>query len=292
MARQTKPGLGYFPADTDRYSNMKIKRLKHVHNGIGMAIYDFLLHEIYRVDGYFIKLDQNMIYEVSIYWNLQEDKVKEIILYCIEIGLFNAEMYQKHGVLTSKSIQEKYIFICNQSRKSSFKVDNYMITAEGMPINVAVMAITAEGMPINDTESTQSKVNKSKVNKSKKSSSIEDDVRCIDIIDYLNLICKANYKYLTVHSIYIHRRLNEGFVIDDFKKVIDYKFKEWNNTEYQKHLVPFTLFGDKFDGYLQQSKNPNLTLKPLVSTNNTPAARTYKNLNEELEAERNRAVKN
>ena len=45
-------------------------------------------------------------------------------------------------------------------------------------------------------------------------------------------------------------RLNEGFTLDDFIKVIDKKCAEWLNTDMAKYLRPSTLFGEKFESYL------------------------------------------
>ncbi len=78
------------------------------------------------------------------------------------------------------------------------------------------------------------------------------------IINYLNQITKSNYKYTSKKTqALIHARTEEGFTIDDFKKVIDKKYTEWNGTEFAKYLRPETLFGPKFEGYLnQQEGNP------------------------------------
>ena len=73
-----------------------------------------------------------------------------------------------------------------------------------------------------------------------------------EIIDYLNLKSNRSYKSNTQKTIsVINARLNEGFNIDDFKKVIDIKVKDWlNNKDMSKFLRPETLFGNKFEGYL------------------------------------------
>jgi uncharacterized phage protein (TIGR02220 family) len=56
-------------------------------------------------------------------------------------------------------------------------------------------------------------------------------------------------------------RYNEDFTLDDFKKVIDVKSAEWKNDKKQnKFLRPETLFGTKFEGYLNQNmKNAFMT---------------------------------
>lgn len=53
----------------------------------------------------------------------------------------------------------------------------------------------------------------------------------------------------------IKRRVNDGHSLPQFKGVIDFKIKDWINTEYQKHLIPETLFSDKFDKYLDQARD-------------------------------------
>ncbi len=75
----------------------------------------------------------------------------------------------------------------------------------------------------------------------------------IEIIDYLNSKANTNYRVnnkKTRES--INARIAEGFTIDDFKRVIDIKSAEWINTNMQKYLRPETLFGTKFEGYLNQ----------------------------------------
>ena len=48
--------------------------------------------------------------------------------------------------------------------------------------------------------------------------------------------------------------MNDGFTVDDFKAVIDKKAKEWKGTEMAQYLRPETLFGTKFESYLNAPK--------------------------------------
>lgn len=71
------------------------------------------------------------------------------------------------------------------------------------------------------------------------------------IVDYLNQKTGQKYKPSTKKTqTCIHARLAEGFTEDDFKKVIDNKCAEWIGTEWEKYLRPETLFGTKFESYL------------------------------------------
>lgn len=74
-----------------------------------------------------------------------------------------------------------------------------------------------------------------------------------EVIEYLNLKCGTNYKKSTQKTRdCVKARVNDGFCLEDFKSVIDKKSKEWKGTDYQKYLRPETLFGTKFEGYLNQ----------------------------------------
>lgn len=71
------------------------------------------------------------------------------------------------------------------------------------------------------------------------------------IVEYLNEKAKTAYKSKTKDTQkHINARLAEGFTVDDFKTVIDKKCTEWIGTEWEKFLRPSTLFGTKFEQYL------------------------------------------
>lgn len=72
-----------------------------------------------------------------------------------------------------------------------------------------------------------------------------------DIVDHLNEKAGTNYRATTEKTkALIHARMAEGFTVDDFKIVIDKKCAEWRGTDMEQYLRPETLFGTKFEGYL------------------------------------------
>ena len=74
-----------------------------------------------------------------------------------------------------------------------------------------------------------------------------------DIIEILNK--KINSKFTTKNKAtvrHIKARLSEGYTIEDFEKVINKKYNDWYGTEMQKYLRPETLFGTKFESYLNE----------------------------------------
>lgn len=74
-----------------------------------------------------------------------------------------------------------------------------------------------------------------------------------NIVSYLNEKTKSKFKYTTKSTqTKINARLNEGYNLNDFIAVIDKKYDEWIGTEFEQYLCPDTLFGTKFEKYLNQ----------------------------------------
>lgn len=79
----------------------------------------------------------------------------------------------------------------------------------------------------------------------------------ISIVGHLNEKAGTNYKPSSAKTrTAIHARLSEGFTVEDFKTVINKKCADWLGTEYEKFLRPETLFGTKFEGYLNAKVTP------------------------------------
>ena len=95
------------------------------------------------------------------------------------------------------------------------------------------------------------------------------------VIDYLNKKANTNYRASAKNTqSFINARLKEGYTVEDFKKVIDSKSKEWLNTDFEKYLRPATLFGTKFENYLNEAnkktpiavgaENKNIKVNPSI----------------------------
>ena len=70
---------------------------------------------------------------------------------------------------------------------------------------------------------------------------------CKEVISYLNLKAKKNFKVDTAsHQKFIKARLKEGYVLEDFKKVVDIMVAKWKGTEYEQYLQPQTLLATRW----------------------------------------------
>lgn len=122
------------------------------------------------------------------------------------------------------------------------------------------------GRPNDNQWSTQVRIGKNSIEEGKERIELGEDSRDIicpapqndplpyaEIINYLNEKLGTHYKNNTNKTqSQIRARFNEGFTLEDFKTVIDKKINEWYGTPMQKYLRPETLFGTKFEGYLNQ----------------------------------------
>lgn len=83
-----------------------------------------------------------------------------------------------------------------------------------------------------------------------------DPIPYASIVSYLNEKAGADFKPSSkATKDHIRARWSEGFRVEDFQTVIDYKTEEWLSDEkMQQYLRPQTLFATKFESYLQAAK--------------------------------------
>lgn len=75
-----------------------------------------------------------------------------------------------------------------------------------------------------------------------------------EILDYLNQKAGTSYRASSKATQRLVRaRMSEHYTVEDFKKVIDIKVAAWkNDPKMSQYLRPATLFGTKFESYLNE----------------------------------------
>ena len=123
-----------------------------------------------------------------------------------------------------------------------------------------------------DTESVQDETKEEprpeQPTKPKKAKETKVDKEAGEVISYLNIKTGSSYRATTEANIKpIRARLNDGFSVEDCKKVIDTKSGQWlNNPDMVKYLRPATLFSpSKFEGYLNECRG-----KPSIRGDSPP----------------------
>ena len=263
MARPLKQGLDYFPLDTDFLQDIKVRRLIRACGSSAIPMLIGLLVNIYRGDGYYLRWDSDMTFLISDEVGISEGAAQEFINKAVQVGFFDKKLYEEKSILTSAGIQRRF-FEITERRKSVFYDDTLLL----IDVNEYTNLVNVNNNSVNVYHNQQSKVKESRVEESKvkekKIYSPSLPSVAEDIVTFLNSTVGSNYKSTTDKTRkLIAARLAEGFTIDDFQAVISKKAKEWQGTDMAQYLRPETLFGTKFEGYLNQPEVRNNRRSPL-----------------------------
>lgn len=201
--------------------------------------------------------------------------------YCWATNDYFASLYGVSKVSTSKWIKQLidqgYIFSTIEYREGTKEILNRYLRIVYEPIKENFNTPIKEKFKDNNTI----------INNTINTIYIYSSVVC-----YLNEKADTKYKATSKKTQQlIKARENEGFILEDFKKVIDNKVAEWLGTDMEKYLRPETLFSPKFESYLNQkgdksngrNRNPgrnNYTFKSSAGTEITEEER--KRAEEEL----------
>lgn len=156
-----KTGFSYYNVDTDRYQDIRIKRLKKDFGCSGIAVYDYILCEVYRDKGCFSAWDENRAFDVAEYFGLKESLVDEIVKYCGVVGLFDKGLLTR-GIITSQSIQKRYLEMSIRAKR----INSIIPEIAKLPEETVKIQEESTKLPEESSENScslpQSKVKKSK----------------------------------------------------------------------------------------------------------------------------------
>ena len=160
MGRPTKKGLGYFPLDTDLFSDLKIRKLLHNKGSESLSVYCSALCMVYR-EGYYLKGVKELAFIIAEEVRLREARVQDILDYCLCIGLFDKTVYREHEVLTSKGIQARYAEICKQMKRTAC-ISEYNLLGSQEGVSSEETQVNSEETLISSEFSTQKKIKEKK----------------------------------------------------------------------------------------------------------------------------------
>lgn len=189
--------------------------------------------------------------------NASEDDLKILLLKRFVIAFDGGIIVIKHWRMNNYLRSDRYKPTVYQEELSMLEIkENGAYSLKNEVENLI-------GIPSGNQMATQYSIDKNRLDKDSidKNNIVEQDASteqflqtCKEIIDYLNMVLGTNYRYKTKNTQkHINARLENGYSVDDFKTVIEKKCKEWKGTEYERYLCPDTLFGTKFEKYLNQN---------------------------------------
>lgn len=144
MARPQKQGLNYFSFDVSFFSDIKIRKLIKYYGIQAVPIYEILLCHIYE-SGYYLEWDDDIPFTISEVSHLEEDYICKVIDFLLDVGLFDKAVYKDYHVLTSRSIQDRYISACSLTkRKVSIDAPYLLIEIKGDKVSSNTTAVNTE----------------------------------------------------------------------------------------------------------------------------------------------------
>jgi hypothetical protein len=241
MARPIKHGLDYLNLDTDIFQDRKIRKLIKEFGAVGFSVFIYLLCKIYDDEGYYIQLDEDLIFDISDCFTTNESNVQDIIQYSLQIDIFNEAKYDQYKILTSSGIYKRYSFA---KSRSNFQIDKRYIVSLNQEISEVKNQDNDTELPDNVTETLFNEVknaeNKSISADNKHIGQVNESITGIIDSKTLNNSATTPPKYSTVYKI------NSKETFDDFLK----KFNLLTNKNCIKTKATEELFLDRInEGY-------------------------------------------
>ncbi|MCP4763210.1 MAG: DUF4373 domain-containing protein [archaeon] len=259
MARPIKTGMDYFPHDTDACNDEKVEMLRLLYGNDGYAFYFIMLERVYRTPKGELKIltgfdenknpifDEDMVTILSKKILISPELFHKILKTCLKNKIFCEKTFEKNKSISSHGIKKRMKPILEKRRKAKGynKPRKVVSTTETNP-NCKEVA------PETDIEKKRKKKEKERKEKERIR---EKKNMATEIIDILNNKTGKRFQQTEKNIGFIVARLNENkkLTIEDFEKVIVIKMEDPHFTKNNgKYLRPETLFGNKFDGYLNE----------------------------------------
>ena len=123
MARPIKLGIEYFSLDV--LQDEKVEYIETLYEAEGFYLWIKLLQRIYS-SGYFIEWSKFQLASMKKQTGIEMDKIEEILASCLEVGLFNQELFDQYGIITSRGIQKRF-YMAAQKRKEIEIIPEYVL---------------------------------------------------------------------------------------------------------------------------------------------------------------------
>lgn len=118
MPRQQKPGLSYFPLDVDFFTDNKIRILRARFGNNGIAVYIYLLCEIYK-KGYYMEWNDDFKFILAADLNLSDGFIEQVLTFLLERSLLDSTLFKSDTILTSPGIQRRYQLAVKERAKKT-----------------------------------------------------------------------------------------------------------------------------------------------------------------------------
>lgn len=247
MSRPRKDGADYFPHYAN--SGKTIFTLESMYGNDGYAFWFKLLEILCHTEGHCYRTDNqaDWLFLVS-KTKVSEETATSILKTLSELNAICPDLFTQ-GIIWCGNLVDNLrpVYV---KRKADF------------PTKPAFLVQKPEQLGVSGAGNPQSRVEKS-IGKKREKNPLSPDSDCEqevkipfeEIVEYLNTITKKCFRPTTkATASAIKARWREGFRIEDFKSVVDNRAGKWLQDEKMcEYLRPDTLFGTKFESYLNDT---------------------------------------
>lgn len=260
MSRPQKATVDYFPHDTHQ-GGKTIPILEGRYGNDGYTAWFKLLEVLGKSENHFFDCREEIEWEYLITrLRFPADKAKEFFDLLAKLEAIDKQLWKKKVIYSKNFVNG----LSEVYRRRRIPLPTKKIVQGILSTKDRVNDDTNE---LNDDINPQRRVEESRVEKR----------RVEYIIGELNSKAGTNFKTNSAKTKgHINARFKEGFTLEDFSKVITVKTEQWLNDEKMcRFLRPETLFGTKFESYLNEYRPPSIT---------TDAKRSKENIRKQLES--------
>lgn len=208
MARPIKDGVSYWPFDVDMLDDDKFKLLRAEFGIKGVYVALVILNSVYKDKGYYKRWDDDscLLTSQGVGDGCTPQLVNEILAGCVRRGLFDKQLFDMFGILTSAGIQRRFFHMVKNSRDKIVFIKEYLLfelndqtISEGV-LNKVVLKTVSQLGNASKTGGNPSKTlgNPRKKSKEKKkeieskvysSANASAGVDCKEVVELFNSIC-------------------------------------------------------------------------------------------------------
>lgn len=260
-----KEGIGYFSLDTDFFhSDKKVKIIKGEFGAKGVIILLYTLCAIYSDKGYYMEWENDDCYLMSddLGCDCSPNLIGEVINRCIKRGIFNEEVFNAFGILTSHGIQIRFLKAAAKREKikiiEEYALFDFEELKEGMRNKIAFFSIKV------------ARKSEKVARKSEKAASCDTKKESKESKENKNTMCAADADALfeSLWKLYPEKKgkgqvpdaakrrlLKTGF--DEMSRAIDrYKAELEKDKDWRKPQNGSTFFNSGYVDYLDENYVP------------------------------------
>lgn len=264
----TKSGLDYFPLDVHLDAKFELIEAEFGLKGFGVVVK--LLQKIYGGEGYYLEWTNEVGLLFSRHVGEGYELVSEIVAAAIRRGIFDRELFEKYGVLTSSGIQRRFFQAMSRRQRVEVKKQYLLFPDAQKYRNVYIITGNADISNENGDIFKQSKVKKSKVKESKTTTSTSNDNS--DVVGVVRLFETIKGMPLT------------GYECEKLKDMIGYYSAEWVSDALKVMADAGKVKLNYAEGILNNWKANGKGAKPTRKTQDAEREKRFEEWHKKMEA--------